>query len=167
MRGVDFDQVVISHDIEVDASFEGLLSISVTNGFTPALCDRFEIMKYFGSRNCTVILCNFLRLNGTELGGGLMLLPEYSSTNLVLAVTNIPAIRFYVAENGSDPLLRPRIRFHGSPATNYVLQGSTALTNWIDLFSNNEPIDLIDYVNDREDYWRYVGYRFYRVRWGE
>jgi hypothetical protein len=45
--------------------------------------------------------------------------------------------------------------------------GSTTLTNWIDLFSNNDPIDLIDYVNDREDYWRYGGYRFYRVRWGD
>jgi hypothetical protein len=159
--GIDFDQIRVLRGV----GLQGLLKVVLTNGFTPQLGDRFEIVTHTNALVCTNTVQNFSRISGTDLGDGLVLLPEYSPTNLVLVVTNAPANNFYVIRNPADRT-RHHIRFYGSPGTNYLLQASTTLTDWIDVVRSEEPIDFIDYMNLQADSWRYP-YRFFRVRWGK
>jgi hypothetical protein len=56
----------------------------LTNGYTPNVGDSFRVLL-FGS-----VSGNFGTENGLNLGGGLQLDPEYSSSGLTLVTTAVP-----------------------------------------------------------------------------
>ncbi|MEQ9408902.1 MAG: CARDB domain-containing protein, partial [Fuerstiella sp.] len=60
------------------AILDGRLNVSLTNGFTPAIGDSFQILQ-FDSR-----VCDFLTKNGLDLGGGLYLAAAFDLTSMTL-----------------------------------------------------------------------------------
>jgi hypothetical protein len=78
--GSEYDQLLISGA----AVLTGTLDISLINGFVPAENDAFTIMT-FGSHSGT-----FGAINGADIGGGLVLDPEYGATNFLLRAIPAP-----------------------------------------------------------------------------
>jgi hypothetical protein len=64
------------------ATLAGTMEITLVNGFTPSLGNSFQVMT-FASR-----AGSFDTILGLDLGGGLVLDPQYSATNLTLVVEN-------------------------------------------------------------------------------
>jgi hypothetical protein len=70
--GSEFDQVIVSNQ----AKLAGQLDVSTLDGYRPASGTQFEVF-HAGS-----IVGQFNTISGTDLGGGLLLVPTYSSTSL-------------------------------------------------------------------------------------
>ncbi len=80
--GTEHDQLVVSGV----ATLDGLLDISLINGFVPAIGDNFDVVP-FGAR-----VGDFATYSGTTFGGGAALTPIYSDSGLTLTKT------FYVTD---------------------------------------------------------------------
>jgi hypothetical protein len=124
-----------------NATLDGTLNISLTNGFIPTLGNQFRVMT-FGSRTGV-----FAVKNGLKLPNGMYLMPVYSSTNLTLVATNVvfiqPAIQVSrgVAP-GSVQLAWPDIAGQA-----YQVQFSPDLVHWFvetNLLGTGLPLFLID-----------------------
>ena len=63
------------------ATLDGMLSLALVNGFSPALGNSFPVMT-FGSRTG-----QFATINGLAIGNGKQFSPAYTATNLTLNVT--------------------------------------------------------------------------------
>jgi hypothetical protein len=63
------------------ATFLGQFTVSTRNGFRPNPGDTFEVLTY---PSATV---GFVCLNGLDLGGGILLVPEFKPTKLTLTAT--------------------------------------------------------------------------------
>ena len=92
IAGTNYDQVVITGN----ATLAGTINVVSINGFTPAPGDRFEIMK-FASRSGSVTF------QGLDIANGITLVPEVSSSNIILVATSVPlspSPRLNVFRNG-------------------------------------------------------------------
>jgi hypothetical protein len=79
------------------ATFDGTLNVGSATGIsTPG--ETFEIITY-GSHSG-----EFAMIEGLDLGGGLVLYPEYTPTALVLTVVEIRAIGGHVLDSDNNPL---------------------------------------------------------------
>jgi hypothetical protein len=76
--GAQFSQPAASGAI----SLNGALNLTLVNGFQPVLGDIFPIVTFTSETGA------FASITGNHLPGGLVLVPIYSSTNVVLAVAN-------------------------------------------------------------------------------
>jgi hypothetical protein len=156
--GVDFDCMIVNGE----ANLSGSLNLMLVNGFVPGLGDRFEILS-IGNEVMSLpnrpIPREFTRINGTDLGNGLMFSPEYSPTNLVLTVVNAPTNAWYLT-GVRTPIGAYRISFRGNGQTRYVIQASTMFDDWLDLFTNSSSSGLAYYDYEA----RNLPYRFYRLR---
>jgi len=81
--GTQFDRLSVSGAI----SLGGDLNIRLSPGYRPSLGNSFTILTY-ASRSGNV------RMNGLDLGGGVVLKPTLSPTNIVLIATNGPTNMF-------------------------------------------------------------------------
>jgi hypothetical protein len=91
--GTDYDQLVVTGQ----ATLDDTLNVSLANGFTSNLDDRFQVL-IFGSRNG-----NFTVKNGLDLGNGLRFDPQYDAGSLTLVTTagNAPPPPGGAGSNGS------------------------------------------------------------------
>jgi len=78
--GLRHDQVRISEH----ATLDGVLEVSLIDGFQPAAGDRFMVMTW-GTRTG-----DFATVLGTDLGGGLRFMPVYGDHELRLEVSAVP-----------------------------------------------------------------------------
>jgi hypothetical protein len=101
-----FDQLQISGD----ATFAGgTLTIVLFNGFAPDPTnpDMFPIIT-FGRHDSSD---DFAQYNGTDLGGGLMLVPQYTAGGLTLVATQSPSAD-HAAQGVRDALFQMTGRHH-------------------------------------------------------
>jgi hypothetical protein len=80
VAGSEYDQLTIGGS----ATLTGTLAITLIDAFVPALNDAFTIMT-FGSRSGI-----FNTVSGADIGGGLLLNPEYGAANIVLRTVLAP-----------------------------------------------------------------------------
>jgi uncharacterized repeat protein (TIGR01451 family) len=80
VAGSQFDQL----NLTGAATLDGMLNISLINGFTPSLGQTFRVVGW-GSRAGT-----FTTINGLDIGGGLRFEPSYGATGLTLTVVASP-----------------------------------------------------------------------------
>jgi hypothetical protein len=80
--GTDYNQLIVTGL----AMLDGTLNVTLANGYMPNVGDSFQVLL-FGSRSG-----DFAAENGLNLGGGLQLDPEYSTSGLTLVTmaTNPP-----------------------------------------------------------------------------
>jgi hypothetical protein len=108
-------------------TFLGQFTVSARNGFRPSPGDKFEVLRY---PSATV---NFTCLNGLDLGGGMLLLPEFEPAKLTLtamAYTPGPVPQLFISrEPGGLRLIWPQ----GFPG--WALLTATNLTSpvWLPL----------------------------------
>ncbi len=97
----------------------GTFAASTRNGFRPNLTDTFHVLTYPASTS------TFASLTGLDLGGGLSLQPNFSSTGLTLSVTT------------NAPINRPRLVISPSGA-NVLIQWPPGFPTWV-LQSTTNP----------------------------
>ena len=148
--GTQYDQLAVSGI----ASLGGSLNVSLVNGFTPNPGDKFTILTC-ASRNGI-----FPVKNGALLNNGLVLLPLYSNTNVVLLATNLtvlqPSLSF--AQNGNN-LQLSWSSLIGQP---YQIEYSGDLQQWF-VLSNLVATAVNSSVIDQTPI-PGVPKRFYRLR---
>jgi hypothetical protein len=99
----------------------GTFAASTRNGFRPSLTDTFYVLTYPSSTGI------FASLTGLDLGGGLWLQPNFSSTGLTLSVTTkSPSSRpqLVITHSGTNVLIQWPLGF-----PTWVLQSTTNLTS--------------------------------------
>jgi hypothetical protein len=135
------------------ATLDGTLSIGLAPGYRPSPGDSFEVCRFASHSG------DFTRINGTDLGGGLHLVPRLTGTNLTLAATSGPislrSMTLFPWERG-----QMYARCTAEPHRSYIVQGSTNLESWINLLTNATPSGVIEYLDP--DAPAYPG-RFYRL----
>jgi hypothetical protein len=121
------------------ASLNGSLNISVSNGFAPNAGNQFTILK-FASGSGT-----FSITNGLYISNGLAFFPVYSTTNLVLVVSNVPPpnLNNLQSANGSFSLTVSNLQI-GEPV---MLQTSTNLVNWTAIQTNIASGSMLSITN--------------------
>jgi phage baseplate assembly protein gpV len=116
-----------------NASLDGTLRLELLNSFVPKAGDRFGVMR-FGSRSNT-----FQIREGMLISPGLIVVPEYSATNMVLVAqafqTQSP-IMAIVYTGGLVNLSWPSV-----PAVAYQLETSIDLDRWTVL--SNFPAEVL------------------------
>lgn len=149
VAGVEFDNVMVGGP----ASLGGTLNVSFINGFLPALGDSFEIL------HCSIRTNTFSSLNGLHAGNGLVLVPRYSNTNVVLVAANDFMLM--------SPVRTPsqfQFSFLSTTGFNYVVEFVNSLSpplNWQPLGSSLPDTGGVLLVTDPSPP---PGERFYRVR---
>lgn len=110
---LDFDLLTISGA----AALDGALEVSLIGGFEPGVGDTFVVMAYSSQ------VGTFSDISSLELGGSVILIPEYASTELVLRAVQVPdivypvhpgvcispedpcpTVDFYVSRSNTDPV---------------------------------------------------------------
>jgi hypothetical protein len=80
--GTQYDQLAVT----ANASLSGVLNVSFTNGFNPQVGDQFVVLA------CGSLAGIFSVVNSPTLNNGLVLLPVYSNTNLILEVIHVTGV---------------------------------------------------------------------------
>jgi hypothetical protein len=118
--GSQYDRFTVSGS----AGLGGTLNITLINGYQPQVGTSFYPFKY-GSRSG-----QFATVTGTDLGGGVIINPQYLDTSLVLTVANAPPPNAPVLASpdsgavGVDTALV--LKWHPSAyATSYHVQAAT------------------------------------------
>jgi len=117
-----------------------VLTVSYLAGDWPPEGTAWEILRFGSSSG------SFGKLDGLDLGGGRVLQPVFSPTNLVLVVSNQPPVKYFL----SAVQLLPgqlELRFTGDPDATYSIDRSSNLVSWISVFETNRP-DGIIYFRD-------------------
>jgi Tol biopolymer transport system component len=86
--GTEHDQVTVSGDFTAD----GTLNASIINGFQPQVDQTFTVLTFTGVRTG-----DFASYTGMDLGGGLVLEPQWNATSLDLVVTQPPPAQILFA----------------------------------------------------------------------
>jgi hypothetical protein len=88
--GAQFSQLAASGPVALN----GALNLTLINGFAPVLGETFPVVT-FPSETGT-----FSSVTGNHLAGGLVLVPIYGATNVLLAVANEVTITSPMANGG-------------------------------------------------------------------
>jgi hypothetical protein len=120
-------------------SLGGNLNIRLSPGYRPNIGNSFTILTY-ASRSGNV------RMNGLDLGGGVVLKPTLSPTNIVLIATNGPTNMFALTMAPWEDK-QWQLRFTGQPGQAYCIQATTDFVGWLNLCTNVTPEGVIEYLN--------------------
>jgi hypothetical protein len=131
----------------------GTLAVCYTGTAWPDTGAVWEVLRFGSSSG------SFAALQGLDLGGGRVLQPIFSATNLVLALSNQPPAMYSFSTVQCAPG-QVELRFTGDGGQTYSIEASTNLANWTSLLVTNSP-DGIIYLRDSLS-----GFpqRFYRAR---
>jgi hypothetical protein len=132
----------------------GSLNVNIVNGFVPSVGQQFNILA------CAARTGTFPVKDGMRLGPNLALVPVYSSTNVVLVVSNITALQPAIAFaeiGGNSRLMWPSVI--GQP---YQVEYSADLNQWF-VLSNLTAASASTAVIDPTPI-SGVPRRFYRLR---
>jgi hypothetical protein len=88
VAGQDYDQIVVNGTPPGagTVTLAGTVNVSLVNGFTPLPGDRYQVINFASSTG------DFATKNGFSLGGGNVLVEQFSAGNLALVVDQPPAI---------------------------------------------------------------------------
>jgi hypothetical protein len=132
----------------------GTLAVCYTGSASPDPGSVWEVLR-FGSSSGT-----FNSLQGLDLGGGRVLHPIFSATNLVLALSNQPPTLYTFSTVQCAPG-QFELRFTGDPAQRYSIDVSTNLPDWTSsVLVTNAPEGIIYFRDSLTNFPR----RFYRAR---
>jgi hypothetical protein len=129
----------------------GSVGVNYSGSGWPPEGTQWEILQFGSSSGA------FGRLDGLDLGGGHILLPLFSPTNLVLVLSNQPPRQAFLNLAQSQPN-QLRIQFTGEPDTTYTIDASDNLVSWIPLLQTNRPDGVISFLENPG-----LPRRFYRV----
>ena len=124
----DYGQIHIteSNVTPVPLPLAGTFSVSTRSGFRPNPGDMFQVFSSY-----TPTTNDFACLDGLDLGGGLLLVPQFTATSLSLNAatyaTNSSRPQLFITRSPTSAHLTWPLGF-----TNWVLQSATNLssTNW-------------------------------------
>jgi Tol biopolymer transport system component len=88
VAGTEHDRVTVDGNFTAD----GTLNASITNGFPPQVGQTFTVLTFTGTR-----AGDFASYTGMDLGGGLVLEPQWNATSLDLVVTQPPPAQILFA----------------------------------------------------------------------
>ena len=142
------DKLVVSNHFRLG----GRLSVLRFGSAWPEEGASWEVLR-FGSASS-----NFYAITGLDLGGGRVLQPVWSPTNLVFTLVHQPVDKFRLQPiAGRANALE--LRFTVDPDTTWSLDASSDLLHWSSLLTTNSP-DGVLYFHDSMALPR----RFYRAR---
>ena len=128
------------------------MAITYAGNTWPPEGTLWEVLR-FGSASGA-----FNRLEGLDLGGGRVLQPAFSATNLVLVLSNQQPQKFLLSTVQPQPG-QLELRFTGDFDTLYSLEASSNLTSWTSILQTNRPDGVIYFREGTTFPWR-----FYRMR---
>ena len=142
------DKLVVTNHLRLG----GRLNVVRFGSTWPNAGDTWEVLR-FGSASS-----NFYAMTGLDLGGGRVLQPIWSPTNLVLMLVHEPVekFRFQTVPGRAGEL---ELRLTVDPDTSWSLDVSSDLVEWSSMLTTNSA-DGVLYFSDTMDLPR----RFYRAR---
>jgi hypothetical protein len=109
-------------EISGNGSLDGTIRLELLNNFIPKAGDRFEVMR-FAARSGT-----FPVQEETFIGSNLIMVPEYSATNVVLVAQAVQTQSAIMAIASSGELVN--LSWPSVPTTAYQLETSINLDRW-------------------------------------
>jgi hypothetical protein len=110
----------------------GSLVVSYSGDSWPPEGTAWEILRFGSSSG------SFQALEGFDFGGGHVLLPVFSPTNLVLVVSNQPPTKYTFTTVRPAPG-QLELRFTGDPDATYSIEVSSNLVSWNAILQTNRP----------------------------
>jgi hypothetical protein len=133
--GVNYDQLIVTGN----ATLNGALNISLTNGFQPAVGEAFEIIDYASHTG------TFDNISGLKLANGFYLQPTFASTNLILTTLGHPPGPVF-----SSPQLLPNgdidIQLTSIAGETFVIQETTNFLSWDSVLTNVNAGAVFDLI---------------------
>jgi hypothetical protein len=116
--------------------FGGTIAVTYPADTWPPDGTAWEILKFGSSSG------NFQSIEGLDLGGGHILHPIFSPTNLVLVLSNQAPTKytFTTVRTGPQQL---ELHFTGDPDTTYSIDTSSNLVSWSQLVQTNRPDGIL------------------------
>jgi len=116
--------------------FGGTIAVTYPADAWPADGTAWEILKFGSSSG------NFQGIEGLDLGGGHILHPIFSPTNLVLVLSNQAPTKYVFTTVRTGPQ-QLDLHFTGDPDTTYSIDTSSNLVSWSQLVQTNRPDGIL------------------------
>jgi hypothetical protein len=116
--------------------FGGTIAVTYPGDTWPPDGTSWEILKFGSSSG------NFQNIEGLDLGGGHILHPIFSPTNLVLVLSNQAPTKYVFTTVRTGPQ-QLELHFTGDPDTTYSIDTSSNLVSWSQLVQTNRPDGIL------------------------
>jgi len=116
--------------------FGGTIAVTYPADTWPADGTAWEILRFGSSSGI------FQGIEGLDLGGGHVLHPLFSPTNLVLVLSNQIPVKYVFSTVRTGPQ-QLELHFTGDPDTTYSIDTSSNLVFWSQLVQTNRPDGIV------------------------